>query len=313
MLEGRELWEKRDVFSIRLGFWFNAGMMIESTDANGTTGPSGQNGNTESPKRLDGRRPDELRPLQLICSFTRYAEGSVLIEAGHTRVLCTASVEEKVPGFLKGKGVGWVTAEYAMLPRATQTRTARESGRGGPSGRTHEIQRLIGRSLRSVIDLAALGERTVTIDCDVIQADGGTRTASITGGYVALALALGRIGEDRPWPRPVLRDYLAAVSVGIVGGKALLDLDYQEDSSAEVDLNVVMTGEGRFVELQGTAETEPFSRPQLDAMVSLAEVGVHQLVAHQRETLRAVLEAARRPLLMSVDERRPVNWKEDAR
>ena len=299
-----------DVISIRMGFWFNAGMMIETS---GTTGPTGPKESTESSKRHDGRDPDELRPLQLICSFTRYAEGSVLIEAGHTRVLCTASVEEKVPGFLKGKGVGWVTAEYAMLPRATQTRTARESGRGGPSGRTHEIQRLIGRSLRSVVDLAALGERTITIDCDVIQADGGTRTASITGGYVALALALCRIGEDRPWPRPVLRDYLAAVSVGIVDGKALLDLDYQEDAAAEVDMNVVRTGEGRFVELQGTAETEPFSRSQLDAMVRLAEGGVDQLVARQRETLRPLFEAARRPLMMSVEERHLINWKEDAR
>ena len=299
-----------DVISIRMGFWFNAGMMIETT---GATGPAGSKESTELSKRHDGRNSDELRPLQLICSFTRYAEGSVLIEAGHTRVLCTASVEEKVPGFLKGKGVGWVTAEYAMLPRATQTRTARESGRGGPSGRTHEIQRLIGRSLRSVIDLAALGERTITIDCDVIQADGGTRTASITGGYVALALALSRIGEDRPWPRPVLRDYLAAVSVGIVGGMALLDLDYHEDASAEVDMNVVRTGEGRFVELQGTAETQPFSRSQLDAMVRLAEGGVDQLIARQRETLQPLFEAARRPLLMSAEERRLINWKEDAR
>ncbi len=293
-----------------MGFWFNAGMMIETSR---TTGPNESNESAESSRRHDGRHPDELRPQQLICSFTRYAEGSVLIEAGHTRVLCTASVEEKVPGFLKGKAVGWVTAEYAMLPRATQTRTARESGRGGPSGRTHEIQRLIGRSLRSVVDLAALGERTITIDCDVIQADGGTRTASITGGYVALALALSRIGDDRPWPRPVLRDYLAAVSVGIVGGKALLDLDYHEDATAEVDMNVVRTGEGRFVELQGTAETEPFSRSQLDEMVRLAEGGVDQLVARQRETLQPLFEAARRPLLMSAEERRLINWKEDAR
>jgi ribonuclease PH len=264
-------------------------------------------------KRHDGRSRDELRPLQLICSFTRYAEGSVLIEAGHTRVLCTASVEEKVPGFLKGKGVGWVTAEYAMLPRATQTRTARESGRGGPSGRTHEIQRLIGRSLRSVVDLAALGERTITIDCDVIQADGGTRTASITGGYVALALALSRVGQDRPWARPVLRDYLAAVSVGVVGGVALLDLDYQEDAAAEVDMNVVRTGEGRFVEVQGTAETEPFTRSELDELVTLAEGGIEELVAQQRAILATAFEASPRPLLMSAEERRLINWKEDVR
>lgn len=262
--------------------------------------------------RQDGRQANELRPVQMICSFTRYAEGSVLIEAGHTRVLCTASVEEKVPSFLKGKGVGWVTAEYAMLPRATQTRTAREIGRGGPSGRTHEIQRLIGRSLRSVVDMAALGERTVTIDCDVIQADGGTRTASITGGFVALALALGKLHTESRLARPALRDFLAAVSVGIVGERALLDLDYSEDSAAEVDMNVIRTGDGRFVELQGTAETDPFTRDHLNAMVALAENGIDRLIAIQRQVIVQALGSADLPFLMSPEERRKVNWKEDA-
>jgi ribonuclease PH len=265
--------------------------------------------------RRDGRKPDELRPVQMVCSFTRYAEGSVLIEAGHTRVLCTASIEERVPGFLKGKGVGWVTAEYSMLPRATQTRTSREISRGGPSGRTHEIQRLIGRSLRSVVDMAALGERTVTVDCDVIQADGGTRTAAITGGFVALALALGRYQAAGLIGRPALRDYLAAVSVGIVGERVLLDLDYSEDSTAEVDMNVIRTGDGRFVELQGTAETDPFSRAQLNALVDAAETGIDRLIAAQRATLRAELARAGEneiPVLIPAGDLRKVNWKEDA-
>ena len=213
--------------------------------------------------------------------FTRYAEGSVLVEMGQTRVLCNASVEDRVPQFLKGKGQGWVTAEYSMLPRATETRTQREV-RNGPSGRTQEIQRLIGRSLRSVVDLAALGERTITVDCDVIQADGGTRTASITGGYVALALAIDWTMNLGKIDRPPLRDYIAAVSVGIVGERALLDLDYSEDSAAEVDMNVVRTGDGRFVELQGTAETEAFTRAQMDEMLAAAELGVDHLIAIQQ-------------------------------
>jgi ribonuclease PH len=265
--------------------------------------------------RQDGRKADELRPVQMICSFTRYAEGSVLIEAGHTRVLCTASIEEKVPGFLKGKGVGWVTAEYSMLPRATQTRSSRESSRGGPSGRTHEIQRLIGRSLRSVVDMAALGERTVTIDCDVIQADGGTRTAAITGGFVALALALGKFMAAGRIERPVLRDYLAAVSVGIVGERVLLDLDYGEDSAAEVDMNVIRTGRGQFVELQGTAETDPFSRDQLNRLIDAAESGIDRLVTIQRQVLLAELAIPGEleiPVLIAPEQRRKVNWKEDA-
>ena len=266
-------------------------------------------------KRADGRLPTELRPVQMICSYTRYAEGSVLMECGHTRVLCTASIEDRVPGFLKGKGVGWVTAEYSMLPRATQTRTPRELSRGGASGRTHEIQRLIGRSLRSVVDMAALGERTVTVDCDVIQADGGTRTAAITGGFVALALALGRYLASGQLSRPPLRDYLAAVSVGIVGERVLLDLDYSEDSAAEVDMNVVRTGGGRFVELQGTAETEPFSREQLDALVGTAEAGIDRLVSIQRSILLTELAAAGAteiPVLVAREDSRKVNWKEDA-
>jgi ribonuclease PH len=265
--------------------------------------------------RRDGRTPGELRPVQMVCSFTRYAEGSVLIECGHTRVLCTASIEERVPGFLKGKGVGWVTAEYSMLPRATQTRTPRELSRGGPSGRTHEIQRLIGRSLRSVVDMAALGERTVTVDCDVIQADGGTRTAAITGGFVALALALGRYRSQGLIERPALRDYLAAVSVGIVGERVLLDLDYSEDSAAEVDMNVIRTGNGRFVELQGTAETEPFSRTQLNALVDAAESGIERLIGAQRATLLAELSRPGEeeiPVIIPAGDLRKVNWKEDA-
>ncbi len=236
----------------------------------------------------------------------------MLIEAGSTRVLCTASVEEKVPPFLKGKGVGWVTAEYSMLPRATQTRTSRELGRGGPSGRTHEIQRLIGRSLRSVVDMAALGERTITIDCDVIQADGGTRTASITGGFVALALALGRLWREERLLRPTLRDYLAAVSVGIVDELVLLDLDYGEDSAAEVDMNIIRTGRGLFVELQGTAETDPFSRQQLDEMVGMAGIGIDRLIATQREALTREFGQPELPILIAPDQLRKLNWKEDA-
>src|SRR5262249_2929870 len=206
---------------------------------------------------------------------------------GQTRVLCNATIEDRVPTFLKGKGVGWVTAEYAMLPRATEVRTQREV-RNGPSGRTQEIQRLIGRSLRSVVDMAALGERTVTVDCDVIQADGGTRTAAITGGFVALALAMDQLFETGKVARPPLRDYIAAVSVGVVGGRVLLDLDYSEDAVAEVDMNVVRTGDGRFVEIQGTAETEPFTRAEMDVMATAAAGGVDHLIAIQRESIAQV-------------------------
>lgn len=266
--------------------------------------------------RQDGRQPLDLRPVRIACGFTKYAEGSVLIEAGQTRVLCTASIEEKVPAFLRGKGVGWVTAEYAMLPRATQNRTARETNRGGPSGRTHEIQRLIGRSLRSVVDMAALGERTVTIDCDVIQADGGTRTAAITGGFVALALAFDRLLQTGKVERPILRDFVAAVSVGVVGERVLLDLDYSEDSAAEVDMNVVRTGDGRFVEIQGTAETEPFTGEQMQGLTAAAEIGVSRLIAIQRETIVQALGQVfgEHDLRVMIDSasRGKVNWKEDA-
>jgi ribonuclease PH len=240
-------------------------------------------------KRADGRSPIELRPARITTGYTKYAEGSVLIEMGATRVICTASIEERVPPFLKGRGAGWVTAEYAMLPRATETRTPREIGRGGPSGRTHEIQRLIGRSLRSVVDLTALGERSVMIDCDVTQADGGTRTAAITGGFVALALALNRHLETGKLTRSPLRDYVAAVSAGVIDGRVLLDLNYGEDSGAEVDMNIVRTGDGRFVEVQGTAETQPFARAQMDEMIAAAELGIEQLIALQRTAIEEAL------------------------
>ena len=268
--------------------------------------------NSENKTRNDGRQPLDLRPVKMTCGFTNYAEGSVLIEAGQTRVLCAATIEDKVPGFLKGKGLGWVTAEYSMLPRATHSRTPRELSRGGPSGRTHEIQRLIGRSLRSVVDMAALGERTVTIDCDVIQADGGTRTASITGGFVALALALEKLFDFGKIARPALRDFIAAVSVGIVGERALLDLDYVEDSAAEVDMNVVRTGDGRFVEIQGTAETEPFSRDQMNELVAAAEIGIDGLIAIQREVIVQAIGRTQFRALIDPASRTKVNWKESA-
>ena len=239
--------------------------------------------------RLDGRSPLDIRATQITTGFTKHAEGSVLIEIGATRVICTATVDEKVPNFLKGKGQGWVTAEYSMLPRATESRTPREVGRGGPSGRTHEIQRLIGRSLRAAIDMSALGERTVTIDCDVIQADGGTRTASITGGYVALALALNKVVANQKLTKLPLRDYVAAVSVGVVEGRVLLDLAYTEDSTAEVDMNVVRTGDGRFIELQGTAEAEPFSRAQMNELIAAAEIGIDNLIAIQRAAIEQTI------------------------
>jgi ribonuclease PH len=235
--------------------------------------------------RLDGRAPDALRPIRITRRYTRYAEGSVLVEFGETRVLCTASVEDRVPGFLKGKGQGWLTAEYGMLPRATHTRSDREAARGKQSGRTQEIQRLIGRSLRSVFDLGALGERTLTLDCDVLQADGGTRTAGITGAFVAAhdaitaSLASGMLATN-----PV-RDFVAAVSVGLKDGVALLDLDYGEDSSCDTDMNVVMTGGGGIVEVQGTAEGAPFTRSQLDGMIDLAGRGIGRLIEAQRLAL----------------------------
>ncbi|MCG3164040.1 MAG: Ribonuclease PH [Acidobacteria bacterium] len=262
--------------------------------------------------RKDGRQPSDLRPVRMTTGYTKYAEGSVLVEMGETRVLCTASVEDRVPPFLKGKGVGWITAEYSMLPRATESRTQREIGRGGPSGRTHEIQRLIGRSLRSVVDMAALGERSVTIDCDVIQADGGTRTAAITGGFVALALALNKTMEAGKITRAPLRDYVAAVSVGVVGERVLLDLDYSEDSAAEVDMNVVLTGDGRFVEIQGTAETEPFDRDLMNRMIDAAASGVDRLVAIQREVIVQTLGGKEFRAMVDPASRTKINWKEDA-
>lgn len=235
--------------------------------------------------RNDGRTSQQLRPITLTRHFTRYAEGSVLVTFGATKVLCNATIEETVPPFLRGKGQGWVTAEYAMLPRATHTRSPRESTKGKVSGRTHEIQRLIGRSLRAVIDLAALGERTIQIDCDVIQADGGTRTAAITGAWVALSDALNGLVAQGKLKASPLRDTVAAVSVGIVGGVPMLDLCYEEDSSAEVDMNVVVTGDGRFVEVQGTAEAEPFTSAELDLLRDLALRGCVELALLQQTAL----------------------------
>ncbi|MFM8556840.1 MAG: ribonuclease PH [Betaproteobacteria bacterium] len=235
--------------------------------------------------RTAGRAAAALREVRITRSFTRHAEGSVLIECGDTRVLCTASVEAKVPGFLKGAGQGWLTAEYGMLPRSTHTRSDREAARGKQSGRTQEIQRLIGRSLRSVFDLTALGERTITLDCDVLQADGGTRCASITGAFVAACDAVAALMKAGALERSPIRDLVAAVSVGIVGGAPVLDLDYREDSGCDTDLNVVMTGRGGFVEVQGTAEGEPFSRLELDTLIALASQGIGQLVTLQRQSL----------------------------
>jgi ribonuclease PH len=238
------------------------------------------------PSRSGGRRADQLRAVRLTRGFTRHAEGSVLVEMGETRVLCTVSVEEGVPAFLKGKGQGWLTAEYGMLPRATNTRMRREAADGRQSGRTQEIQRLIGRSLRAVTDLAALGERTLKIDCDVLQADGGTRCASITGACVAVADAVDWCRQRGLVSGQPLREFVAAVSVGIVDGVPLLDLDYAEDSGCDTDMNVVMTAGGGFVEMQGTAEGTPFSRAEMEALVRLAEGGIRDLVAMQQAALR---------------------------
>lgn len=238
-------------------------------------------------KRPSGRQPNEMRSVQLVTGYTRHAEGSVLAQFGDTRVLCTASVESRVPPFLKGQQKGWVTAEYGMLPRATHTRSTREAARGKQGGRTLEIQRLIGRSLRAVVDLAGLGERTVTIDCDVIQADGGTRTAAITGGYVALALAAERLVASGLIARNPVHGQIAAVSVGIVGGAAVLDLDYAEDSDAETDMNVVMNEGGGFVEIQGTAEGHAFLRGELEQLLDLAHGGIKHLLAAQAAALTA--------------------------
>lgn len=239
--------------------------------------------------RTDGRQPNELRPIRIHTNYLDHAEGSVLIEAGKTRVLCAVSVEEQQPPHLLNTEQGWITAEYAMLPRATHTRSPRESTRGRIGGRTHEIQRLIGRSLRSVVDLSKLGPRTLSIDCDVIQADGGTRTAAITGAYVAVCLALHRLQMRGMFRNPPLKTPVAATSVGIVRGEAMLDLCYVEDSRAEVDFNVVMDQQGRFIEVQGTAEGEPFSRQKMDSLISLAEAGIQRLFQIQQEALDAAL------------------------
>jgi len=235
--------------------------------------------------RPDQRRSDELRPIKITKDYIKHAEGSVLIEIGDTKVICTASIEDKVPPFMRGQGKGWITAEYSMLPRATETRNIRESSKGKLSGRTMEIQRLIGRALRSVVDLQRLGEKTVWLDCDVIQADGGTRTASITGAFVAMVDALGKLKEKNGWEKLPIVDFLAATSVGIVNDELVLDLAYIEDSSAEVDMNIVMTGKGQFVEVQGTGEESPFSSEQLGGLLELGKKGIDELVAKQKEVL----------------------------
>jgi ribonuclease PH len=240
--------------------------------------------------RSDARAADAIRPTQLTPNFLMHAEGSVLIDVGRTRVICTASIEDRVPPFLRGSGKGWVTAEYGMLPRATSTRTQREASAGKVGGRTQEIQRLIGRSLRSVTGLAELGERTIWIDCDVIQADGGTRTAAITGGFVAMVLALERLREQSTLPRVPVKDYVAATSVGVVAGETLLDLAYEEDSRAEVDMNVVKTSDGRYIELQGTAETQPFAGDVLQKLLALADKGIRDLIEKQREVVGKILK-----------------------
>ena len=238
--------------------------------------------------RSSQRQPDELRTVRITRNYTKHAEGAVLIECGDTKVICTASIENKVPGFLKGKNQGWLTAEYGMLPRATNTRIDREAARGKQTGRTQEIQRLIGRSLRAVVDLSKLGERTLHIDCDVIQADGGTRTASITGAYVAVHDAIAYLLDQKLLTENPLHDAVAAISVGIYQGTPVLDLDYVEDSNCDTDMNVVMTGSGGFVEIQGTAEGAPFSHAEMNSLLALADKGIRELVAVQKIALQAL-------------------------
>ena len=240
--------------------------------------------------RTDGRAANAVRETRITPNYTMHAEGAVLIEVGRTKVICTASVEERTPPFLRGTGRGWVTAEYGMLPRSTSTRMQREASAGKVGGRTQEIQRLIGRSLRSVTSLAEFGERSLYVDCDVIQADGGTRTASITGGFVALVMAFERLREQGVITRIPITDYVAATSVGIIDGTPMIDLAYDEDSRAEVDMNVVKTSDGRFIEVQGTAETKPFDRAGLDQLLALADEGIKQLVEQQREVVRKILK-----------------------
>jgi ribonuclease PH len=244
--------------------------------------------NSDKVFRSDNRTPEQMRPVNIVPDFISTAEGSALIEVGNTRVICTASVDESVPSFMKGSGKGWITAEYSMLPRSTLTRTPREASRGKQSGRTHEIQRLVGRALRAAVDLSQLGERTITLDCDVIQADGGTRTASITGAFVALGLAMEKLVEAGTLTSAPIRDFVAAVSVGIVEGDILLDLCYEEDSRAEVDLNFVMTGSRKIVEVQATAEQHPFDEAQLKKMIDFAARGIEQLIAKQRTVLQSL-------------------------
>ncbi|MDO7906925.1 ribonuclease PH [Paenibacillus sp. JX-17] len=240
--------------------------------------------------RSNGRNSDQLRPVTLTANVNKYAEGSVFIQVGDTKVMCTATVEERVPPFMKGQGKGWVTAEYSMLPRATHSRNQRESARGKLTGRTMEIQRLIGRALRSVVDLPALGERTITLDCDVIQADGGTRTTSITGAFVAMAMAMNKLSQQNKLSTFPITDFLASVSVGVVNGTPVLDLNYDEDSKAKVDMNVVMTGAGKFVELQGTGEDSPFDREELNQLISLGELGIQEMISHQKEILGPIAD-----------------------
>lgn len=238
--------------------------------------------------RFDGRANDQLRPVTITRNYIKHAEGSCLIEVGDTKVICTATLEDRVPPFMRGGGKGWITAEYSMLPRATETRNARESSKGKVSGRTMEIQRLIGRALRSVVLLEAMGERTIWLDCDVIQADGGTRTASITGAFVAMVDAMQKLVESGTWKQLPLIDFLAATSVGIINGEPMLDLNYKEDSSAIVDMNIVMTGQGKFVELQGTGEEAPFSGEQLQELLALGQKGIHTLMESQKQALAEV-------------------------
>lgn len=238
--------------------------------------------------RADGRQAGELRPVTITPGVNKYAEGSALIHVGDTRVVCTATVEDKVPPFMKGQGKGWVTAEYAMLPRATQVRNQREAAKGRLGGRTMEIQRLIGRALRSVVNLEALGERTITLDCDVIQADGGTRTTSITGAFVAMVMAMSGLVAGGKLPRLPVTDFLASVSAGIIEGEPRVDLSYEEDSRAQVDMNVVMTGSGALVEIQGTGEESPFTRQEMEALLSLSETAIRQLVEIQKRTLAEI-------------------------
>lgn len=239
--------------------------------------------------RQDGRRDNELRKIKVTKDYIKYAEGSCLIEFGNTKVITTASVEETVPSFLKGKKKGWVTAEYSMIPRSCKSRVPREASKGKLGGRTHEIQRLIGRSMRTVVNMDKLGERTIWIDCDVIQADGGTRCASITGSFIALVLALAKLKKDGIISEVPVSDYVAAVSVGMLDGKPALDLDYEEDSNAEVDMNIIMTGDGRFIEVQGTAEREPFTKNDMEKLLALAQGGVEELISIQKKALKGLI------------------------